>query len=43
MKNEMCHMTCFCIDITPQDSEPWRNVLVCPVRKLDCIKCFSLL
>lgn len=43
MKNEMCHMTCFCIDITPQESEPWRNVLICPVRKLDCIKRFSVL
>lgn len=42
-KNKMCHMTCFCINITPQNSEPWRNVLICPVRKLDCIKRFSVL
>lgn len=42
MKNKMCQMTCFCINITPLESEPWRNVLICPVRKPDCIRRFSV-
>lgn len=34
MEREMCHMTCFCMDITPRRANLWRNVLICPVRRL---------
>lgn len=45
-KKEMCHMTCFCIHITPPEEGTLEKYghLSCQTRlKLNCIKGFSVL